>query len=57
MAEIDELSREGGRAGRRSFKVETAEVGVAVWKGTEPEVCAAEAKASPSMAGELLCFR
>ena len=45
------------RPGRRYCRVEAAVAVVAVWEGTVPEVCAAEAKALPSMAGDVLCFK
>ena len=57
VVETGETSGEGGRAGRRRYRVEAAVAVVAVWEGMMPGVCAAEAKASPSMAGDVLCFK
>ena len=57
MGEIDEASCEGGRVGRRRSRAEAAAAALAVWEGTYPGACAAEAKASPSMASDVLCFR
>ena len=57
MVETGETSCEGGRAGRRRCRVEAAVALGAVCKGTVPGVCAAEVKASPSIACDVLSFK
>ena len=45
------------RPGRRYCNVGVVVAVVVVWEGAVPGVCAVEANASPSMAGDVLCFR
>ena len=45
------------RPGRRYCRAGVVAAMVAVWEGAVPGVCAVEAKASPSMAGDVLCFK
>ena len=45
------------RPGRRYCNVGVVVAVAALWKGAVPGVCAVEAKASPSMAGDVLCFK
>ena len=45
------------RPGRRYCNAGVVAAVAAVWEGAVPEDCVVEAKASPSMAGDVLCFK